>query len=202
MDAAAIRAGLGEKAFVYSPYVLLRTLELWEPLEELALPSGIRGLMAATYAEKDVPPGWEALYAEDYGQDLADRRLADMGTDIWQVALDDAAALKTRLSAEDALMVLARAREGDRIALLEGGEAVMPPDGRISLAAARRLHRNTVRIPASCLSGKPQDGQLAPYHIDGCLLAGEGAMVAPLLRPGRALYWDEDLGVVIRKEER
>lgn len=32
--------------------------------------------MAATYTEKDVPPGWEALYAEDYGQDLADRRLA------------------------------------------------------------------------------------------------------------------------------
>ena len=125
-----------------------------------------------------------------------------MGTDIWQVALDDAAALKTRLSADDALMVLARAREGSRIALLEGGEAAMPPDGRISLTAARRLHRNTVRIPASCLAGKPQDGQLAPYHIDGCLLAGEGAMGAPSLRPGRALYWDEDLGVVIRKEER
>lgn len=202
MDAAAIMARLGEKAFVYSPYVLLRTLELWEPLERLALPSGIRGLMAATYTEKDVPPGWEDLYAEGYGRDLADRRLADMGTDIWQVALDDAAALKTRQSADDALMVLARAREGNRIVLLESDEAVMSPDGRISLAVAKRLHRNTVRIPASCLAGKPQDGQLMPYHIDGCLLAGEGAMVAPSLRPGRTLYWDEDLGVIIRKEER
>lgn len=202
LEAAAIMASLGEKAFVYSPYVLLRTLELWEPLEKLTLPSGIRGLMAATYTEKDVPSGWEALYAEDYGRDLADRRLADMGTDIWQVALDDAVALKTRLSADDALMVLARSREGNRIVLLEGGEAAMPSDGRISLAAARRLHRNTVRIPASCLAGKPQDGQLAPYHIDGCLLVGEGALVAPSLRPGRALYWDEDLGVIIRKEER
>lgn len=202
MGAAALMARLGEKAFVYSPYVLLRTLELWEPLETLALPSGIRGLMAATYTEKDVPPGWEELYAEGYGRDLADRRLADMGTDIWQVALDDAAALKTRQSADDALMVLARGRGGDRIALLEGNDAVMSPDGRLSLAVAKRLHRNTVRIPASCLAGKPQDGQLAPYHIDGCLLAGEGAMVAPSLRPGRALYWDEDLGVIIRKEER
>ena len=106
MNGPAIRTCLGEKAFVYSPYVLLRTLDVWEALSSLCLPSDIRGLMAATYTEQEVPSGWEDLYEEDYGKDLADRRLADMGTDIWQVALDDSLALKTRLSADTALVVL------------------------------------------------------------------------------------------------
>lgn len=202
MDAPAIRACLGEKALVYSPYVLLRTLEVWEALECLSLPADIRGLMAATYAEREVPPGWEELYAEDYGRDLADRRLADMGTDIWQAALDDGAALKTRQSADSALMVLGRSREGKHLFLLEGTETILPADGRPSLAVARMLHRNTVRIPRACLVEKPQDEQLMPYHIDGCLLVGNGTLTSPCLRPDRELYWDECLGVVIRKEER
>lgn len=202
MDALEIKARLGRKIFVYNPYVLLRTLEVWEPLERLSLPCGIRRLMAATYAEQKNPPGWEKLYLEGYGRDLADRRLAEMGTDIWQVALDDTAALKTRLSAEDALMVLIRARDGGRLSLLEGTEAVLPADGRMSLAVAKKLYRNAVRIPVSCLTEKPRDGQLLPYHIDGCLLTENGVVASPYLRLGRNLYWDEHLGVIIRKEER
>lgn len=202
LDAAAILASLREKAVIYSPYILLRTLELWEPLEHLSLPSSIRGLMAATYEEKDVPPGWDALYAETYGKDLADRRLAEMNADIWQVALDDEACLKTRLSADDALLVLCTARDGERFSLLEGDELVLPADGRRSLTAARKLHRNTVRIPCSCLTGKPRDERLAPYHIDGCLLLRQGEAILPQLRPGRSLRWDDVLGLIIRKEER
>lgn len=202
MDAAAICARLREKALVYRPYVLLRTLEIWESLEKLTLPADIRSLMAATYVEKDVPPGWEQLYAEQYGRELADRRLAEMHTNVWQAALDDTADLRTRLSADDALMVLCTARDGRRLSLLEGGEIVLPAEDRPSLAAARALHRNTVRIPCSCLREKPQDRQLAPYHIDGCLLTGAGEMSVPRLKPGRRLSWDDQLGLVIHKEER
>ncbi len=202
MDALSIKACLGDKAFVYSPYVLLRTLELWESLECLSLPSGIRELMAATYAEQDAPPGWEELYAEGYGRGLADRRLADMATDIWQEALDDVAALTTRLSADSALMVLIRSRDGNHLCLQDGSEVSLPTDGRISLTVAKKLCRNAVRIPISCLFEKPRDGQLLPYHIDGCLLTENGVATSPCLRPGRKLFWDDCLGVIIRKEER
>lgn len=202
MSAPAIRICMGEKALVYSPYVLLRTLEVWEALDSLSLPTDIRNLMAATYAEQDVPQGWEELYAEDYGKELADRRLADMGTDIWQAALDDSVALKTRLSADTALMVLGLFRDGNRLSLLEGTDTTLSENGRHSLSVARMLHRNAVRIPCSWLAGKPQDSRLMPYYIDGWLLVENGSISTPHLRPGRKLYWDEDLGVIIRKEER
>ena len=203
MDAAAIKACLGEKAIIYHPYALLRTLERWESLACLSLPSEIRELMAATYAESSLPPGWEDLYAEGYGSELAEKRLADINTNIWQVALDDAADLKTRLSTDDALLVLCLARDRERITLLEGEEITLPADGCALPAVAKKLHRNTVHIPLSCLTGRPRDGMLAPYHIDGCcLLAREGPMTVPHLRPARKLYWDDALGVVIRKEER
>lgn len=203
MKAEPIKAALDGTGAVYSPYVLLRTLELWESLEKLSLPSEIRKLMAQTYEEKDdIPSGWEDLCNEDTGRTLAEKRLADMSTDIWQVALDDTVALKTRQSAEVALLVLARERDGDRITLLDGNEITLPVDGRISLEVAKKLHRNTVRIPCSCLISRPSDVQLSPYHIDGCLLAGEGSMTASFIKSGRSLYWNDTLGVVIHKEER
>lgn len=200
MKAADVRTRLREKAHVYSPYALMRTLDIWENLEELVLPSGIRALMAATYEEKEIPPGWEDLYAERYGKNLAEKRLADMNTDIWQAALDDDAHLRTRLSGDDALFVLCTARDGTRISLLEGTE-VMVPEGKISLDAAKKLHRNTVRIPVHYLGGKSADALLAPYHLDGCLLIQDKEIVSPLVREGRRFFWDEFLGVVVHKEE-
>ena len=123
--------------------MLLRTLEQWEPLTSLALPSAIRALMAATYTEKQLPPGWETLYEADYGEKLADTRLADLCSDIWQESLDDdTVSLRTRLSGDDVLMTLCSERDGSRVTL--------PEDGRGSLDVARRLHRNAVRIPCSC----------------------------------------------------
>ncbi|MDR2178069.1 MAG: CRISPR-associated helicase Cas3' [Treponema sp.] len=44
---------LGTSAFVYDPYVLLRTLELWENLASLSLPGDIRRLVEETYNERE-----------------------------------------------------------------------------------------------------------------------------------------------------
>jgi len=43
----------GLTAKVYSPYVLLRTLEVWNGITELVIPDQIRDLIEATYREKD-----------------------------------------------------------------------------------------------------------------------------------------------------
>ncbi|NTW50031.1 MAG: CRISPR-associated helicase/endonuclease Cas3, partial [Chlorobiales bacterium] len=42
----------GKSAKVYSPYVLLRTLQAWADVETLSLPSDIRGLLERTYEAK------------------------------------------------------------------------------------------------------------------------------------------------------
>lgn len=202
MEAASIRAVLGEKAFVYDPYVLLRTLEQWEPLTYLSLPSDIRAVMAATYEESDVPPGWETLYEQAEGGRLAERRLADMASDIWQESLDDEVILRTRLSGDDALMVLCTAREGRRLSLLDGSDVFLTAGEDGALETAAKLHRNAVRVPCSRLRAKPHEEALAALHLDGCLLTGEADMGLTHPAPGITLRWDEELGLVIRKEER
>jgi CRISPR-associated endonuclease/helicase Cas3 len=43
---------LGKSAFVYAPYILLRTLEVWESKRNLSLPGDIRYLVESTYKER------------------------------------------------------------------------------------------------------------------------------------------------------
>lgn len=47
---ASPSSAFGASAFVYSPYVLCRSLQVWQALQQVALPSGIRGLIEASYA--------------------------------------------------------------------------------------------------------------------------------------------------------
>jgi CRISPR-associated endonuclease/helicase Cas3 len=42
----------GKSAKVYSPYILCRTLEVWEGLSFVAIPDDIRGVLERTYAER------------------------------------------------------------------------------------------------------------------------------------------------------
>src|SRR5690606_40020132 len=43
-------AAFGSSAYVYSPYVLCRSLEVWQSLTRLTLPEAIRPLIESTYA--------------------------------------------------------------------------------------------------------------------------------------------------------
>lgn len=47
------KLAFGPSANVYAPYVLCRTLQVWQSLAEIQLPSDIRTLIEATYANKD-----------------------------------------------------------------------------------------------------------------------------------------------------
>lgn len=188
---------LGDKAVVYHPYVLLRTLEQWEGLDCLPLPSGIRELMAKTYRDEPVPAGWEPFYEKQYGQRLSEQTLAGMNTDIWQMSLNDN--IPTRLSDGDYVFVLCTSG-GETVEL--PGQGSVRPGGDFSLSVARKLHRNTVRLSARWFSGRPDDRLLEPYHIDGCAVIQGKEVIVPLLKPGKRLWWDEELGLALGKEER
>ena len=46
------KTNLGKSAMVYSPYVLCRTIEVWQNLKEVVLPSQIRCLLESTYSDR------------------------------------------------------------------------------------------------------------------------------------------------------
>lgn len=48
----AANSGFGTSAFVYAPYVLCRSLEVWQNIGSLKLPDDIRPLIEATYADR------------------------------------------------------------------------------------------------------------------------------------------------------
>jgi CRISPR-associated endonuclease/helicase Cas3 len=62
----ALKSCLGRSGRVYAPYVLLRTAAVWRIKSEITLPSEIRPLLEATYAEPDPrePASWQELHAE------------------------------------------------------------------------------------------------------------------------------------------
>lgn len=43
----------GRSAFVYAPYVLCRSLQVWQAVQQIALPGDIRPLIEATYASRE-----------------------------------------------------------------------------------------------------------------------------------------------------
>lgn len=51
-DAVTKAEAFGKTAYVYSPYVLCRSLEVWGSLTTVAIPSQIRELLEATYQER------------------------------------------------------------------------------------------------------------------------------------------------------
>jgi len=65
-DSTDLKRALGRSAHVYAPYVLLRTLDVWRQRSEITLPTDIRPLLEATYAEPDSqePETWRELYQE------------------------------------------------------------------------------------------------------------------------------------------
>jgi CRISPR-associated endonuclease/helicase Cas3 len=63
MNPPGIKKELGSKAFVYDPFILLRTLEVWRKQQDVNIPKQIRSLIEATYEDRDCEPeSWQKLY--------------------------------------------------------------------------------------------------------------------------------------------
>lgn len=69
--------GFGSSAFVYSPYVLCRSLEVWQGREHVTLPDDIRPLIEATYVTRpETEPMSRWLYVLDNGTRWRKGRIA------------------------------------------------------------------------------------------------------------------------------
>lgn len=205
MGEKRIVEALGPKAWVYAPYVLLRSLEVWSSRIKIEIPSHIRGLLKATYAEKDIEPqGWEKLKEDMLGKAIALQSLALTSSNIWNPLLDDQEGVQTRVNEIPMVqLILAASAEGKQLTLLSGDVADLEGN-TFRLDAARALHRNLVKVPKSNFAAFRTDERCARY-VRGeqaiALVQPNGAVQIKGLKEGVSLHWDIDLGLEIQRSK-
>ena len=192
-EVAALKSALGRSAWVYAPYVLLRTAAVWQSRSEINLPADIRPLLEATYAEHDAaePETWRELHAD---LEKEKRQLA---------ANAEAATLvlgRPMLQDEDAILTRRKGAPTKPVVLLRSitttgknsviAEALDGTQTEISEYEWRRnsakfLHQWTVRAPRWMV---PSDAP-RPNWLD--LHGPDHAAVATVAADGRCLFADQ-----------
>lgn len=201
MNKTAIVKTLGGKAWVYAPYVLLRSLEVWKTQQRSSLPAQIRGLIEATYDERDEDPeSWRALWDEWFGTDSAKKMLAARNANLWSVPLEDDEGVQTRLNELPTLsLVLCRRRAKSEAEFLDASRGDFRGD-EFRLATAQAIHRNLVRVPARHFQPAEAHAGIARY-LRGPQRVGlvepDGTVSVKGLERGVRLRWSSDLGLVI-----
>jgi CRISPR-associated endonuclease/helicase Cas3 len=217
-NAREIKTALGASAKVYAPYVLLRTFDLWHQRRELVLPTDIRPLIEATYAEQpDEPAAWRELRAELEARKKRMSRIAVANSTPWQPQLADEEGVQTRWNGQPTALLLPVRRvwelsgQDPRFAIgltLLDGTACELRTGGWNFAAAKAVHRNLVRIPlwpvrAQQKNSVGQDLSWVREYVDG-------SCVACRLKDDRfyfvqggdksCLKYTPELGVVIERQ--
>ena len=151
-----LKTAFGKSGFVYAPYILLRTAEVFAVRDSIVLPDQIREVLEATYAarmDEDEPVGWRELRDALEKDRTHQAALADSATRVFgQQAQKDAEGLLTRRKGaptRDVILLRACemiARDRWRITPLDG-EPFLVSGYQWNLDAARVLHRHLVRAP-------------------------------------------------------
>ena len=152
------KSAFGASANVYAPYVLCRTLQVWQDLAEVHLPGDIRSLIEATYASQDeagdmLKHHHQLETTRNKLQDLALRGLSKGGT------TQSEESVQTRYSeieSTDVLLICAyqqdQTKQGTWVTLLNHKKIWVPYNGR-SLSPnqwhelSATLMRNTLKVP-------------------------------------------------------
>ncbi|NTU67618.1 MAG: CRISPR-associated helicase Cas3' [Chlorobiaceae bacterium] len=117
----------GKTAKVYSPYVLLRTLQVWSCLEKLSLPGDIRGLLERTYEPRAESEAMSKLKADLQNRKDTLERFALQGVSMNLGAKPDTT-VSTRYSDIDSIeLLLLKTVSHDHVA---GATTVVLLDGR------------------------------------------------------------------------
>lgn len=180
-----IKAALGSVAWVYAPYVLVRTWEEWKKRKQIVLPAEIRDVLEATYADrKREPSAWRELWKDVDIKRECLKSLALRATDVRGRELQpDEEGLLTRVSHQRQILLLLARSVSDRadkmhnpeeVHLLNGAKLKLDDLRQFNRDAARQLHLNTVSIPAWWLPKAiraPLPPVLAQYFFEDAALA-------------------------------
>lgn len=155
-DAIEHQNSLGRTARVYSPYVLCRTLEVWQKYLSVKLPAEIRPLLEATYRERPEEGNMAKYKQEIERKREALSRMALTGISRGGKTIPESKT-STRYSDTESVEVLLIKKhrlveEGILLRLHDDSELLLP---KYVNAAERRmiasvLLRNTVMVPVYC----------------------------------------------------
>lgn len=198
------KKAFGKSANIYSPYVLYRSLEVWEKVwrsdQSIILPRDIRALIEATYVERDEPASIHRYQSELEKKRETLERLAFVGISKGGATLPENKA-STRYSEQDDVEVLLlrsshRSKNGNKpgtfITLLSGEELYLPQNRKVHDRRERRkiaaiLTTNTVRV--------------AEYLVPQAVLAKNLAWLKDYLYLGNRDYKESLLRVAIVLQE-
>lgn len=165
-------AAFGASAYVYAPYVLCRSLEAWQSRRNLNLPQDIRGLIEATYAERQ-EQGAMSRWLHELDEGVRGRRkgrralqqLARIGLAEGGKTLPESKA-QTRYSETDNIELLLLRdlqqlpeRRVSRLILLDGSEIFLPWQRHV--LGKQDWKALTVRLMQQIVPVRPADAPTA-----------------------------------------
>jgi CRISPR-associated endonuclease/helicase Cas3 len=207
MTKSEIVDALKPSSRVYSPYVLLRSLEEWQRYQIVTLPTQIRTLVEGTYrARDDDSPAWQELDCRKTGEEFTYKTFAETQSNIWQVALNDVEGkAKTRLTQYETVPVILANKWDGKTAILLSGDRIDLTEAKYHLATAKAIHRNLVKVPDWVL-GKRDTSKQGPaqhylYEWHAIAVAGEdGLLQIEGVKSGFQLRYTQDMGVRIESQ--
>ncbi|HCC53511.1 MAG TPA: CRISPR-associated helicase/endonuclease Cas3 [Desulfobulbaceae bacterium] len=198
-----IKKELGSKALVYDPFVLLRSLEVWQVHKWILIPDQIRTLIEATYEDRDEEPeAWSNLFYECEGEAMAHRQKAFMSSNVWNVPLPDEEGIQTRLNEMPTVaLVLCQQITKQAAVFIDQSEGRFGDD-QYRLATAQAIHKNLVKVPKYCFDRIDACAAFADYlHGEQCVgtVAEDGAVTVQGLKNGIRFIYSNECGLVIEK---
>ncbi len=194
---------LGSKAYVYDPFVLLRSLEIWQNRKKIIVPKQIRALIESTYQDRsDDPESWQKLFDERFAQNSNERFTAAMNSNYWQPHLPDAEGVQTRLNDMPTVsVVLCQMINENEAVFIDGSSGVLSND-KYLLATAQAIHRNLVKIPEYCFDIIEPCGAFSRYLFGNQsvgIVGSKGGVEVGELKMEYRLSYSNEYGLVIEK---
>lgn len=194
----------GGKAKVYAPFVLLRSLEVWQAQTEgVTIPTQIRQLIELTYEDRDdEPDAWFQLYTEWFGTDSAKKMKAQMATNIWQPPLEDQEGVQTRLNdLQTVSMVLCRSMTRQAVLFIDATQAELGGES-FRFDTAKAVHRNLVRVPLHHFDRVELCLEFAEYIYEtqcAGIVGDDGRVSVKGLKEGIRLFYSDETGLLVEK---
>jgi len=210
MTPQEIQKCFGGKAYVYAPYVLLRTWQEWDR-NIISIPSGIRRIIEDTYAIKQNPSeSWSALKKEANDRKIKLESKAKINAAVWRMPLlEDKEGVMTRVNGQPTVsIILGQKIENGSIILMDN--SVIPSsvnDGKVKkVDIGIAVNRNMVKSPCWLFDKKIKtEPKFIGHYINDVSVVSfpdeNGYLDIPELKSGIKLKWSFDKGLEIIKAE-
>tara|TARA_B110001469_G_C9648333_1_gene329273 strand:+ start:516 stop:3104 length:2589 start_codon:yes stop_codon:yes gene_type:complete len=205
-----IRKQIGSSAFIYPPFALYQSAQVWAGITTLSLPDQIRTVLEASHQIPDYLPTGAQHFLDEFIMLTEEMKGSAWMNDVFNApSVDDVEGSQTRWRMKpSAMVVLLRSKpiESDNSIELEflNGEHHRFHPGYFDFKLARQLHLNAVRVPRYIVAEQLSLGiqpEWLSQHIPQSLLAIRPSDSTQCFLPNATespaydLYYREDLGL-------